>query len=192
MQPNSNNSQFVFCLPTDFVPDVLEYKYRKHLQNYHLPFETVVDYLNSSIKEFDMPSLTFQTVEQTTRYGKKIGYRGGGSPYDVYNNKLNITFRSINNHANYFIMRDCLMYHYINSSNIFVSPFLVYVLDFYYNENFIYTFKELIPTGLTDFKLAYHDQDNDEKIFSVTAIYNYLEIEYLLHDKPQLPPKKHL
>ena len=192
MQPNSNNSQFVYNLPTNFVPDILEYKYRKHLQNYHLPFDSVVDYLNSTIKDIDLPALDFPVVGQTTKYGKKIGYRGSKSPYDVYTNKISVTFRSVNNHANYFIMRDCLMYHYINADSMFLDPFYVTILDIYFSENFSYNFKEIVPTGLTDCKLDYSDQENTEKTFSMSAVYNFLEIEYLVTNKPQLPFKKHL
>ena len=110
---NSNNDNFIFNFPMDFVPKELEDKYNIHLKNFHKPFSTILDYTNSNIKDINLPAMTFPTVEQTKFYGKKRDFRGAISPYDTYNRDLTITLQSVDFHISYIIYIYLYLYNYI-------------------------------------------------------------------------------
>jgi hypothetical protein len=176
---NSQHNQFIFSFPQDFVPDDISKKYKTHLDRFHSPFEDIVDYLNNTIQTISFPGLTFEVSEQLRKYGKKINYRSAQSPYDVFNRKFAVTMNSVDNHANYFMMQDILLYHYINTQEIFVNPFLIIVLDKNREENFRYELREIVFTGLSDLKFDYQDTDAESKVsFNVDFMCNFIDPSY--------------
>lgn len=110
---NPQKNRFIFQLPADFVPQSIEHKYKDFIVRNHSVYATILDYLNSTIMNIDLPAMEFPTSEQTTRYGKKITYRAATAPYDTITRDGKIRFKSVDNFFNYFILQDILMYHLI-------------------------------------------------------------------------------
>ena len=176
---NSQNDLFIFNFPSDFVPDELEERYKIHLKNLHKPYGTVLDYINSNIKDVNLPAMTFPTTEQTKFYGKKRDFRGSISPYDVYTRDITVSMSSVDFHISYFIMQDILLYHFIKNGKPFLDDFLLIILDEERREQFRIKFNEIIPTGLSDMRLAYNDKGVDEQVYTVSFRYNFVDTEYI-------------
>lgn len=177
LNPQKNN--FVFQLPSDFVPNSIEHKYKDFIVRNHSVYSTILDYLNSSIMSIDLPSMVFPTSEQITRYGKKITYRSATAPYDTINREGKIKFKSVDNHFNYFIIQDILMYHYININAMFVNPFTINVLDKNKDEQFRYILREIVMTELSSRELGYEKTKFDFDVFDVSFKVNFIDWEYV-------------
>lgn len=177
LNPQKNN--FVFQLPFDFVPKSIEYKYKDFIVRNHSVYGTILDYLNSSIMSIDLPAMEFPTSEQVARYGKKITYRAATAPYDTITREGRIRFKSADNHFNYFILQDVLMYHYININEIFVKPFTISVLDKNKDEMFRYLLREIVMTGIGGREMGYEKTAFDFDTFDITFKVNFIDWEYV-------------
>src|SRR6266403_683113 len=69
---SSNGDNFIFNLPSDFIPKVLEDRYKIHLNNFRKPYATVIEYINSCIKDINLPGMNAPTVEQKEFYDKGV------------------------------------------------------------------------------------------------------------------------
>src|SRR6266403_269723 len=176
---SSNGDNFIFNLPSDFIPKVLEDRYKIHLNNFRKPYATVIDYINSCIKDINLPGMNAPTVEQKEFYGKARNFRGSASPYDIYTRDFNITFTSVDFHVNYFIISDAFQYHYQKAGKPFVEPFTITVLDFERREHFKIYVKEILIKSLSDIRMANNDKGVDEKDFTLSLSFNYIDMEYM-------------
>jgi hypothetical protein len=178
MRISSQNSQFIFLLPVDFITPRLFQKFQKFLDSNHIPYDNVLDYINSTIKEFVFPSISYENVEQRTKYGKKMAWRGSGNIYDTFQQELDITFRSVDSHANYFMLMEIFQEHYQTAKRSWIPYLTLHILD--KNGDLIYTvvFKNNLLKTLSELRLTYQNQDFSEKQFSVTFKFNYLDILY--------------
>jgi hypothetical protein len=176
---NPQRSQFVFQLPVDFVPRSMEQKYKDFLVRNHIIHDSILDYLNSTIQSIDLPELTFPTVEQTTRYGKKIAYRAATAPYDTITREGRVRFKTVDNHFNYFVIQDILMYHYININEIFVKPFTINILDKNRDEMFRYKLTEVVITGMGGREMGNEKTDFEFDTFDISFKVNFIDWEYV-------------
>lgn len=176
---NSQNSQFLFSFPVDFVPKDIQNKYKDHLVRTHSVFDDIVDYLNNAILNINFPGLTFPTSTQTHKFGKEITYRSATAPYDTYTRDFVIKIESVDNHANYFMMQDILMYHYINTRDIFVNPFSIVVLDQNREENWRYELREIVFTSISPIEFGYQDTEMKLSMFSIGFKCNFIDNVYV-------------
>lgn len=176
---NPQKNHFVFQLPADFVPNSIEQKYKDFIVRNHSVYATILDYLNASIMNIDLPAMEFPTSEQVTRYGKKIAYRGATAPYDTITRDGRIRFKSVDNHFNYFILQDIVMYHYINIAEMFVKPFQISVLDKNNDEMFRYLLREVIVTSISGREMGYEKTQFDFDTFDVAFKVNFIDWEYV-------------
>lgn len=171
MNQNSMNDRFHFNFPSTFVPQSIEDKYKIYLENFRKPFTSVLDYINSTILDVNIPALTFPTVSQKTMYGKEKSYRGSKSPYDVYNRTFTINMKSVDDHLSYFMMEDILMYHF-TSENIYTDDFTVRILDKDMGEMFRIYIRQIIPEGLSDLRIGNNQKNMDITIYTVSFKFN--------------------
>lgn len=178
MRISSQNSQFIFLLPVDFITPRLYQKFQKFLDSNHMPYDNVLDYINSTIKEFVFPSISYENVEQRIKYGKKLTHRSSANIYDTFQQELDITFRSVDSHANYFMLMEIFQEHYQTAKRSWIPYLTLHILD--KNGDLIYTvvFKNNLLKTLSELRLTYQNQDFSEKQFSVTFKFNYLDILY--------------
>jgi hypothetical protein len=177
---NSTNDGFIFNFPADFVPAAVEERYKLFLEDQHISYASVVDYLNHTVKEITLPALTFPTVKQTKMYGKERKMRGATSPYDVYGHDFNIVVSNKDANASYWIFHDCLMMNYIAANQPFLSDFIVTILDNNRRETFRVYLREVLEGSLSDLRLAYNQgADHEEKDLTITFTCNNIDIEYI-------------
>ena len=90
---SSQNNQFIFNFPVDFIAPYLYEDFQKLMDKNFIPYDTVLDYLNSTIKEVVVPSVSFDNSEQIKKRGKKIRWKESGSVFDKFTTEMDITFR---------------------------------------------------------------------------------------------------
>lgn len=181
MRLSSLNNQFIFNLPESFIDKELEQKFQKILDMNLFPYDSVMSFINSTIKDIVFPSLSFETVQQTTRYGKKVNYKEAGNILDKFQSEIDINFISVESHLNYsMLMEMCVKFYlkpiqYIDSVNF-------QILD--KSGNLIYTIvlREVLINSLSENRFAYYHTEFSEQTFSLTIKYNYIDIYYELDD----------
>lgn len=189
MRISSQNSQFIFLFPVDFVSPRLYERLQKFLDGNHVQYDNVLDYLNSTIKEIIFPGQTYENVEQRTKYGKKMAWRSATNVFDAYQQEIDITFRSVDSHVNYMMMQEIIQEFYQVAKPKFVPYFTLHILD--KNGDLLYTtvFKNNLFKTLSENRFTYQNQDFSEKQFTMTFRYNWLEVIYELRDNVYDEPK---
>ena len=182
MRIGSQNNQFVFNFPVDFIEPYLYEQFEKLMLKNFIPYDSVIDYINSSIKEVVFPSASFENKEQVLKRGKVVGWKDSKSVFDTFTNELDITFRSVDSYLNYFILLQILIEFYLNNEKQQIPMFSLEILD--KDGNLIYTiiFEEILLKSIGEMRLGYQQYDTSEKLFSITFRYNFIDIRWELND----------
>lgn len=176
MRISSQNSQFIFQLPVDFIAPYLYEKFQIFLDNNKMPYDNAIDYLNSTIKSINFPGVNYEIVTQRLYGGKTVDYKAAKNLFDSFSHDVTITFRSVDSHTNYFMLQEILEEFYQNTRKLYVPDFAINILD--KNGDLIYTvlFKNILVKSLGELPLQYNKQDFGENTFNFTFSYNYLDI----------------
>lgn len=179
MNLNTVNNQFEFSLPADFVPQVVEDRFMPVLKAYRKVYNSVIDYINSTILDISFPGMTFPTVTQTMKRGKETYWKGDQNIYDLFEKKGTITFNSVDSNFNHMIILNCLMEGYLNVNKTYDSPLIMTIVDENRKALFHVKYKSLIFTNIDGTKYGYNDQTIQNKNFTIGFVYNYMDIEFL-------------
>jgi hypothetical protein len=182
MRLSSQNSQFVFNLPSDFIKQEIINTYTPILEKNWVQYDNVIDYLNSTIKSVNFPGLNFDGPTQILMRGKERKYKPAKNVQDIVSARdLTITFRSVDADLNYWLMYDILVKHYLDVEELFLSPFTISCLDIHRDEIYKIKFFEIILKGLSDNNFDYSQQKVNSKEFTLTCSFNWYDIEFLLN-----------
>ena len=181
MRISSQNNQFIFNFPQDFITRRLETQFQILMDKNHIPYNDVIDYVNACIKDIVFPSVSYNTAEQKLYHGKNIRWREAGNIVDKFQGEIDVTFRSVDSHLNYFIILQVLTDFYLNKKN-YMDVLNIKVLD--KDGDLIYTvlLKEVIYKSLSELRMAYYATDFNEQTFTVQFAYNFLEIVWELNE----------
>ena len=103
MRLSSQASQFIFNLPSDFLPNEIIQTYTPILEKNWIQYENVIDYLNSTIKSVNFPGLSFDMPKQMMVRGKELKYKPSKNVQDIITTReLTVTFRSVDSDLNYW------------------------------------------------------------------------------------------
>lgn len=182
MRISSQNNMFLFNLPLDIVESYLDVQFEKLMEKNFIPYESVVDYINSTIKEITFPGASYEFKEQHLKYGKIVSWKDSKNVLDTFTNELDITFRSVDSHLNYFILLQVLTEFYLNVPKHQVPGLYLHILD--KDGALIYTiiFEEVLFKSISEIRLAYQNYDVAEKTFTVSFRYNFLNVDWELDD----------
>lgn len=181
MRISSQNNQFIFNWPQDFVSRRLETQFQILMDKNHIPYNDVIDYVNATIKDIVYPSVSYDVVEQRFYHGKKITWREAGNVMDKYVGEIDVTFRSVDSHLNYFIVGQVLNDFYLGKKN-YLDALSIKVLD--KDGDLIYTvlLKAVIFKSLSELRMAYYATEFNEQTFTVQFTYNFLDIVWELNE----------
>jgi hypothetical protein len=113
MRLNSQSSQFIFNLPSDFLPREIIESYNPILEKNWIQYEDIISYLNSTIKSVNFPGISFDMPKQILMRGKERQYKPARNPQDITTtHDLTVTFRSVDSDLNYWLMFDIMTKHY--------------------------------------------------------------------------------
>jgi len=192
MRLSSQNNQFRFNFPTDFVSDEVNNKLKRYMEKNWIPYENPIDYINSTIKEIVFPSVTYEGSEQTLRFGKKIEWKSSQNIHDTYNSSLDITLRSVDSHTNYFMLQQILAEYFNNTRKHYIPWLNLDLLD--KDGDILYTviLRSVLLKSLSEVRLMYQSQDVSESTFSLTIKFNFIDVNWKLSDQdgsPDFPQK---
>ena len=175
---NSRANSFYFVFPKGFFPSGVQDKYFQYIKNQSIPYDTLPQYMNSTIQSVSFPSLSASTVTQTRPLGKTITYQSSTPIQNMFSQGFTVTFRMAEGFINYFVMLETVLGH-LNFKNpeLFVENLPLQVLD--NNGNVISTakFKGVTITSLSELTLNYTQNAPTATTFSVGFNYNYLGID---------------
>jgi len=181
MRLSSQASQFIFNLPSDFLPNETIETYMPVLEKNWIQYENVIDYLNSTIKSVNFPGISFDMPKQMLMRGKERQFKPAKNIQDITTtHDLTVTFRSVDSDLNYWLMFDIISKHYLDVENAFVNPFTITCVDIHRDAIYVIRFYEIILKGLSDNTFNYSQQKVTSKDFTLTFHFNFYDIEFLL------------
>jgi len=186
MRLGSQNNQFRFNFPTDFISDEVNDKLRRFMDKNFIPYDKPIDYLNSTIKEIVFPSMQIDGSEQTHKFSKKIEYKPTQNIHDLNSPELDITFRSVDSNANYFMLRQILTEYYNNTRKYYMPWLIIDILDKDGDVIYAVKLRSVLWKSESELRLAYQVQDITEQTFSLTFKFLFIDIDWLLSDSPQI------
>src|SRR5574343_628446 len=120
MRLSSLSNQFVFNLPSDFLPQEIINTYAPILEKNWIQYENVTDYLNSTIKTVNFPGLSITTPEQSLIRGKKRAYKPATNVNDILTTReFQVVFRSVDSDLNYWLVYDIFQKHYLDVQHMY-------------------------------------------------------------------------
>lgn len=191
MRLSSQASQFVFNLPQGFLPAEIIETYQPILEKNFVPYENVIDYLNSTIIGVNFPGLSIKLPTNRVEVrGKKRYLPPATNIQDIITtNELTVTMRSVDADLNYWVMFDILMKHYMTNEYTFVDPIQISCLDMHRDEIYVITFSEVIFRELSSNDFKYNAQKVAPKEFTLTFHFNFYDIEFMLDKRKVLELK---
>ena len=182
MRLSSQSSQFIFNLPSDFLPQEIINTYTPILEKNWVQYENVIDYINSTIKSVNFPGLSIQTPEQSLIRGKKRSYKPATNVNDIVSSReFQVTFRSIDSDLNYWLAFDIFQKHYLDVINMYIKPFTITAVDIHRDAIYVVKFFEIIALSLSEVIFDYSQQKVNPKEFTLTFKFNFVQIEFLLN-----------
>lgn len=181
MRLSSQSSQFIFNLPSDFLPREIIQTYTPILEKNWVQYENIIDYINSTIKSVNFPGLSFEMPQQILMRGKERQFKPAKNVQDIITTRdLTVTFRSVDSDLNYWLIFDILNKHYLDVENSFVNPFTITCVDIHRDAIYVIRFYEIILKSLQDNTFNYSQQKLNAKDFTMTFHFNFYDIEFLL------------
>jgi hypothetical protein len=182
MRLSSQSSQFIFNLPSDFLPTEIVETYMPILEKNWIQYENVIDYINSTIKSVNFPGIAFDMPKQITMRGKERQFKPAKNVQDITTtHDLTVTFRSVDSDLNYWLMFDIISKHYLDTDNSWVNPFTITCVDIHRDAIYVIRFYEIILKGLSENTFNYSQQKVNPKDFTISFHFNFYDIEFLLN-----------
>jgi hypothetical protein len=187
MRLSSQASQFIFNLPSDFLPPETIDSYGPILEKNWIQYEDVIAYLNSTIKSVNFPGIGFEMPKQMTMRGKERQFKPAKNIQDITTtHDLTITFRSVDSDLNYWLMFDIISKHYLDVENSFVNPFTITCVDIHRDAIYVIRFYEIILKAMSENTFNYSLQKVSSKDFTITFHFNFYDIQFLLNQSKVL------
>jgi hypothetical protein len=182
MRLSSQGSQFIFNLPSDFLPTEIVETYMPVLEKNWIQYENVIDYINSTIKSVNFPGISFEMPKQITMRGKERQFKPSKNVQDITTtHDLTVTFRSVDSDLNYWLMFDIISKHYLDTDNAWVNPFTITCVDIHRDAIYVIRFYEIVLKSLSDNTFNYSQQKVNPKDFTIGFHFNFYDIEFLLN-----------
>lgn len=175
---NVRQNGFAFWFPPDFFADSVKQKYSKYFKSLIMPFDSIEDFMSSTIQSIDFPGWTMDEVVQSRVLGKRQEYKNAVPVPDLFQRKFTVTFRLTDAYLNYFIFLENSLdfLDFDNKKQIF-SPMRLMLMD---NQGYSMAsviFNKPILTTQEGFKLSYSSATPDFKTFSATFSYFDFKLE---------------
>jgi hypothetical protein len=177
---NSRQNGFVFSFPPDFFSDAVKEKYKKYYQSLILPYDSINDFMSSTIQSVDFPGWNMDPAVQTRLFGKKQDFKNAIQIPDLFSREFTITFKLTDAYLNYFIfLENSLNFLDFEKSKTLPTfpPMRLSLLD---NQGYLVAsiiFNRPILKGQDGFKLSYSAGTPDFKTFNAKFSYFDFDIE---------------
>jgi hypothetical protein len=176
---NSRQNGFIFHFPPDYFDAEVKEKYKKYYQSLILPYDTINDFMSSTVQSIDFPGWQMDPTVQTRLFGKKQEYKNSTQVVDLFTREFSITFKLTDAYLNYFIfLENSLKYlDFSNRDQPTFSPMRLSLLD---NEGYLVSsiiFNRPVLKSQEGFKLSYSSATPDFRTFTAKFAYFDFDIE---------------
>ena len=100
---NVRNNSFVFLFPENFFTDAIKEKYKSYYQSLILPYDTIDDFMSSTVQQVEFPSWSMTPAEQIRPLGKRQDYKSSKPLKDLFTREITLTMKISDAYLNYFI-----------------------------------------------------------------------------------------
>ena len=91
---NARQNGFIFNFPKGFFGKTLNEKYDSYIRRMPIPYDTLRDFMNSTIQQVTFPTFsTIDHVEQTRPGGYKQSYKSSTNIQNLIRRDFNVTFK---------------------------------------------------------------------------------------------------
>jgi hypothetical protein len=182
MRLSSQNNQFIFNFPVDFIEDYLYEEFQVMLDKNFVPYDSAIGYLNSSIKEIFFPGLQFDNVEQTFKRGKKIRWKETMNVTDKFTRELDVTFRSMDSWINYYMMVQILIEFYLNVPKHSLPILTIEILDKDGAVLYTVVLRDVLLKSIGEARLGYQQYEVGDETFTITFDFNWIDVIWEIDD----------
>jgi len=174
---NARQNSFFFQFPKGFFSDKLEQKYIGYVKRMPIPYDTLRDFMNSTIQQISFPTLTaIDHVEQIRPGGFKQSYKSATTLQNLIKRDYTISFKLGEGFINYWIMYDCMVeFLDFQNRNEYLPDMILRLMD---NNGVVMasnTFQQSIFTSLSEVQLNYSSTTPEFSIFQVGFRCNYIQ-----------------
>lgn len=167
-------TSFRFYFPKTFMYQEIEERFLPILRDDLLPYESVVDFLNSTITNSSLPEIEDQgSNEQSSIEGKGRTYKGSMQPIQLINREITVTMTLKGSYINWVIMMEQLN-RFLSFQN--EQPFLPDVFaqftDFDDNVIMELVYSQVRMTKVGGIDLSSSDQGITTRDFDVNLTFN--------------------
>jgi len=175
---NVRQDGFIFQFPPTFFHESIVEKYKKYYQSLVLPYDTIGEFMASTIQTINFPGWNMDPVTQTRLLGKKQDFKNATQVVDTFQRNFEITFKLTDAYLNYFIfLENSLRFLDFTNKEQTFDPMRLSLLD---NQGYLVAsiiFKRPILSSQDGFKLSYSANTPQFKVFTAKFVYFDFDIE---------------
>lgn len=196
---------FKFLLPTDFLPESIEGKYRNILVQNAGVIQSPIDYLNESIQSISIPGISdLNIVQQQTghngiiRSQHNLGrinteptheqtYLGSDNPLSKISKEFKVTFRMNQGLYNYFMVYETIFHRYLK--DIGEQQDEIFMIDLLDETGKITSRIKLFDVfidGIDGLDFTYSKVERESNTFDVTFKFNNIDFVFIEEDETEL------
>lgn len=176
---NARQNGFIFNFPKGFIyPEVVQ-KYEGYIKRMPIPYDTINDFINSTIQSVNFPTLrTVDTVDQIRPGGFKQTYKSATTLQNLIQRDFTITFKLGEGFINYWVIyENIIKFLDFQNSEQYLPDFRLLLLD---NDGIIMAsvlLQQPVITSLSEIQLNYSSTTPQFQTFSVGFHCNYVNVK---------------
>ena len=178
---NNLSQNFAIWIDPQFIYQPVIDTWMPVIRRLHFVYNGLVDFLNSQITAVSFPSVQAPGVVQGNQ-NYQITKRPGRQLDHLMAKTLTLTMKLSESYLTYFICRQqfdyFLRFGKEYTSDLYLPPISITILDDAGFETITYTYNQLTPTNISDFDLSYSARPGTFNTFTWEFAYNYFDIWY--------------
>lgn len=176
---NARQNGFIFHFPKTFLNDVVVDKYKGYVKRLPIPYDTVNDFINSTIQSVNFPTLrTIDTAEQIRPGGFKQTYKSATTLQNLIQRDFSVTFKLGEGFINYWIMYENIVkFLDFKNKDEYFDDFRLLLLD---NDGIIMAsvlLQQPLVTSISEIQLNYANTTPNFAAFTVGFRCNYVDVK---------------
>lgn len=188
MYLDSRHSSFILLFPPTFYDSELKTRYKSYVKQMLLPYETLDDFMSSTVQQISFPGWDMTMPQQTRKYGKEQDFKNAKPVEDLIEREMTVTFHIVDGFVNYFIFLDNAI-RYLDFRNR-TQYFDVMRLGWLSREGHLLGYmdmKMVVLHGMGGFKMSYAAQAQEFNTFDAKFKFNDWDLVSLVEDFKPVP-----
>lgn len=188
MYLDSRHSGFILLFPPTFYDPELKRIYKTYVKQMLLPYETLDDFMSSTVQQIAFPGWDMNMPRQIRPLGAEQDFKSAKPIKDLVDREVTVTFQIVDGFVNYFVFLDnALRYLDFNNNKQY---FDVMRLGWLSREGFLLGYmdmRKVILHGMSNFKLSYASMAQEFNTFDAKFKFNDWNITALVEDFSPVP-----